>query len=84
MKTDEPWVVFEVEASGMKRPLYAVEIAAQRMRGFETDGVRFRVLLNHVISLDPGSQAIHGYTEDYLETGKAPPRPGESESEPDS
>ena len=74
MRNDEPWVVFEVEASGMKRPLYAVEIAAQRMRGYEPDGVRFRVLLNHGVPLDPGAQAVHGYTEDYLRQHGQEPR----------
>lgn len=58
----------------MKRPLYVVEIAAQRMRGYQPDGVRFRVLLNHEVPLDPGAQALHGYTEDYLRQYGQEPR----------
>ena len=30
MRNDEKWVLFEAEASGMKRPFYAVELAAQQ------------------------------------------------------
>ncbi len=36
------------------------------MRGYQPDGVRFRVLLDHGVSLDAGAQALHGYAEDYL------------------
>jgi len=74
MKSDESWVLFEVEASSMKRPFYVVEIAAQRMRGYEPDGVRFRVLLNHEIRIEPQNQAVHGYTQDYLKQHGQEPR----------
>jgi len=73
MKSNDEWVLFKAEASGMKRPLYAVEIAAQRMRGYAPEGTRFRVLLNHGIPMGPEAQALHGYTEDYLrEHGQEP------------
>jgi DNA polymerase III epsilon subunit-like protein len=73
MKPDETWVLFKAEASGMKRPLYAVEIAAQRMRGYAPEGTRFRVLLNHGVPMGPEAQALHGYTEEYLrEHGQEP------------
>ncbi len=67
MKSNESWVIFETEASGMKRPFYAVEVAAQRMRGYEPEGTRFRVLLNHGIPIDVQGQALHGYTTEYLQ-----------------
>ncbi len=66
MNTNEEWIILEAEASGMKRPLYVVELAAQRMRGWEPEGTRFRVLINHGIPIELQAQAIHGYTEDYL------------------
>lgn len=66
MKPNEEWVIFETEASGMKRPFYAVEIAAQRMKGYEPDGTKFRVLLNHDVPIELQAQAVHGYTKEYL------------------
>ena len=74
MKPNEEWVVFECEASGMKKPLYAVEIAAQRMRGYEPDGMRFRVLLNHGVSIEIQAQALHGYSQEYLQQHGQEPR----------
>ncbi len=44
------------------------------MRGYQPDGVRFRVLLNHGVPLEPGAQALHGYTEDYLRQYGQEPR----------
>jgi DNA polymerase III epsilon subunit-like protein len=74
MKPDETWVVLDIEASGMKRPLFAIEIAAQRMRGYEPDGMNFRVLLNHGVPIPLEGQALHGYTEDYLRQHGQEPR----------
>ncbi|MCL4180164.1 MAG: 3'-5' exonuclease [Verrucomicrobia bacterium] len=74
MKTDETWAVLDIEASGMKRPLYAIEIAAQRMRGYEPDGMSFRVLLNHGVPIPLEGQALHGYTQDYLRQHGQDPR----------
>ena len=39
MKPDETWVLFKAEASGMRRPLRVVEIAAQSMRGYTPDDI---------------------------------------------
>jgi DNA polymerase III epsilon subunit-like protein len=66
MKPNDAWVIFETEASGMKRPFYAVEIAAQRMLGYEPDGIKFRVLLNHGVPIDIQAQAVHGYSQEFL------------------
>ena len=74
MKPTDAWVIFETEASGMKRPFYAVEIAAQRMLGYEPDGTRFRVLLNHGVPIEIQAQAVHGYTEEYLRQHGQEPR----------
>ena len=66
MKPNESWVIFETDPSGMKNPLYTVEIAAQGMRGWEPEGTKFRVLLNHEVPIDVQGQALHGYTQAYL------------------
>ncbi len=74
MKIHEEWVLFETEASGMKRPFYTVEIAAQRMKGYEPDGTKFRVLLNHDVPIELQAQSVHGYSQEYLRQHGQEPR----------
>lgn len=62
----DEWVVVDTETSGLFAPIYAVEIAAQRMRGWKAEGKPFRILLNHDVELEPTAVATHGYTRDYL------------------
>lgn len=62
----DEWVVVDTETSGLFAPIYAVEIAAQRMRGWKPDGKPFRILLNHDVELEPAAVATHGYTRDFL------------------
>jgi DNA polymerase III epsilon subunit-like protein len=74
MNRDQRWIILDLEVSGMKRPLYTVEIAAQRMHGYQPDGTRFRVLLNHGTPIPAEGLALHGYTEDYLRQHGQDPR----------
>lgn len=60
------WVVVDTETSGLYAPIYAVEIAAQRMQGWRPEGKPFHILLNHDVELEPGAVATHGYTRAYL------------------
>ena len=74
MNPNDSWVIFQAEASGMKRPQYVVEIAAQRMKGWEPEGMRFRVLLNQGVPIDLQATSIHGYTEEHLQQHGQDPR----------
>jgi len=49
----EPWCIVDTETSGLSLPIYTVEIAAQKMRGWEKDGEPFRVFLNHNVPIEP-------------------------------
>ena len=40
------WVILDTETNGITAPIYVVEIAAQRMRGWTPVGEPFRRLLN--------------------------------------
>lgn len=60
------WVVIDTETSGLMNPIYAVEIAAQTMKGFSPIGPSFRVFLNHDVDLEPAAVATHGYTREFL------------------
>lgn len=73
LRTDE-WLVIDTETSGLMNPIYAVEIAAQRMRGTAPVGPSFRVFLNHDVDLEPAAIATHGYTRDFLRKSGLPPK----------
>lgn len=60
------WVAIDTETSGLNLPIFTVEIAAQRMRGWDRDGGPFRVLLNHDVPIESGAEALHGYSRAYL------------------
>lgn len=63
---DEEWLVVDTETNGLVPPICAVEIAAQRMRGWDPIGDPFQVLLNHDVPIDPMAEALHGYSRAYL------------------
>lgn len=72
MKNEE-WLVVDTETNGLMPPVYAVEIAAQRMMGWEPFGEPFRILLNHDVPIEPMAEALHGYSRAYLrEHGQNP------------
>ena len=70
---DESWLIVDTETDGVMNPIHAVEIAAQRMRGWRRDGEPFQRLLNHDVPIDPGAEAVHGYSRDYLRRHGSPP-----------
>lgn len=61
-----PWIIIDTETTGLSQPIYSVEIAAQRMEGWEPVGEPFRILLNHDVYIEPEAEAVHGYTREYL------------------
>ena len=67
-------MVIDTETSGLMNPIYAVEIAAQTMKGFSPIGPSFRVFLNHDVDLEPAAVATHGYTREFLRNKGLSPR----------
>ena len=65
MKNEE-WLIVDTETNGLYPPIFVLEIAAQRMIGWEPAGEPFRILLNHDVPIDPAAQAIHGYSREFL------------------
>lgn len=74
MRTGAAWAIIDTETTGIRSPISAVEIAAQRMRGWERDGEPFRVLLNHGVEIEPQAQAVHGYSKEFLRKHGIPPK----------
>lgn len=73
MKNEE-WLVVDTETNGLYQPIFTLEIAAQRMIGWEPVGEPFRVLLNHDVPIDPAAQAVHGYSREFLRQEGIDPR----------
>src|SRR5690606_11074465 len=61
------WVLLDTETNGINSPIYAVEIGAQKMKGWLPDGPPFRRLLNHNADISPEASRINGYTREILE-----------------
>jgi len=66
MQTKE-WVLLDTETTGLVLPIIVVELAAQRMRGWEPFGAPFLRLLNQNADIPPEASRVHGYTREILE-----------------
>lgn len=67
------WILLDTETTGFHRPIFTVELAAQRMKGWERDGAPFRRLLNHGREIPPEASRVHGYTREILDRDGDPP-----------
>ncbi len=74
MQNDDAWVLVDTETTGLRSPIFPVEIAAQRMLGWAPFGEGFHALLNFDVPIEPGAEDVHGYSREYLRAnGMAPP-----------
>lgn len=46
---DADWILIDTETDGLDKPIYAVDIGAQLMRGWERKGKHFQMFINHDI-----------------------------------
>ena len=60
-------LLLDTETNGIHAPIYALEIGAQRMKGWQPDGPPFRRLLNHNADIPPEASRVNGYTREILE-----------------
>jgi DNA polymerase-3 subunit epsilon len=67
------WILLATETTGIKAPVYVVELAAQRMRGWTREGASFRRLLNHNGDIPPEAPRANGHTREILERDREPP-----------
>ncbi len=61
------WLILDTETTGLTPPIFVVELAAQRMRGWEPQGAPFRRLLNQNADIPPEVSRVHGCTRQILE-----------------
>lgn len=71
---DQEWVIIDTETTGLVAPVFVVDLAAQRMCGWQAVGPAFRRLLNHGMDIPPEASRVHGYTREILERDGDPPR----------
>ena len=73
MKATTPWILLDTETNGLTKPIFALDLAAQKMRGWKKNGKPFRFLLNHGCEIPPEASRVHGYTREILERDGSPP-----------
>jgi len=66
MKHGTHWVIVDTETDGLCAPIHIVELAAQRMQGWEPLGDPFRMFLNHEVPIPAEAFAVHGYSREFL------------------
>src|ERR1035441_6029750 len=67
------WFLLDTETTGLTSPVFVVELAAQRMRGWQLDSEPFRKLLNQNADIPAEASRVHGYTREILERDGEPP-----------
>jgi DNA polymerase-3 subunit epsilon len=70
---EQEWIILDTETTGFSKPIYTLEIAAQRMRGLKPIGEIFQIYLNHDIDVPFGAQQVHGYSREFLSRNGLPP-----------
>ena len=61
------WFLIDTETTGLSAPIFVVELAAQKMRGWGPNGEPFRRLVNQNADIPPEASRLHGYTREILE-----------------
>src|ERR1035441_9957006 len=67
------WVLLDTETTGLAVPIFVVELAAQRMKGWQPEGEPFRKLVNQGQDVPLEASRVHGYTREILERDGEPP-----------
>ncbi len=74
MDDNKSWILIDTETNGISDPIFVVDIAAQRMSGWEPVGDPYQVLINQNIDIPPEASRINGYTREILERDGVPAR----------
>ena len=67
MTDNDSWILLDTETTGLAKPVFTVELAAQKMQGWKRDGEPFRRLLNHGCAIPDEAARVHGYTREISE-----------------
>jgi DNA polymerase III epsilon subunit-like protein len=59
--------LLDTETTGLSAPIFVVELAAQKMHGWEPYGDPLHRLINQNADIPPEASRVHGYTREILE-----------------
>lgn len=62
----QEFIVVDVETSGIREPVYVIEIGAQLLVDGKPHGEPFRRLINRGVDIDPHATRVHGYDRGRL------------------
>lgn len=68
-----PWILLHTETTSFATTIFAVDLAAQKMCGWERDGQPLRRMLSHGCEIPAESSRLNGYTREILERDGSPP-----------
>ena len=74
MDNDHKWVLIDTETNGISAPIYVVDFAAQKMKGWTPDVPPFQSYLNQNVDIPKEVSRINGYTREILERDGKPAR----------
>ena len=60
------WIILDTETTGLFEPIHIIEVAAQRMQGWEPVGEPYHAYLNHGVDVPSEATAVNGITTDFL------------------
>ena len=66
------WILLDTETTGLSAPIFVVELAAQRMYGWQPEGEPFGKLLNQNEDIPAEASRVRGYTREILERDGEP------------
>jgi DNA polymerase III subunit epsilon len=73
VNSKDDWIILDTETTGLRAPIYPIEIGAQRMRGWSPCGEAFRILIDFDKPIEPEAEKLHGYSRAFLsQNGKKP------------
>ena len=61
------WVLIDTETTGLTAPVFVVDLAAQKMSGWEPVGPVFRKMINHGVDIPAEAARVNGCTREVLE-----------------
>ena len=73
MNDSHYWILIDTETTGFAKPIFAVDVAGQKMCGWKKDGEPFRRMLDHGCTIPAEASRVHGYTREILERDGRPP-----------
>ena len=76
MRGDTEWVLVDTETTGLRQPIWTLEVAALRFRGWKRVGKPIQIFLNQQKAPDPDALAVHGYDLAFQARRGVDPREG--------